>query len=212
MSARTGTAWSPQDEFILRELYANTSNQELAELLDRAPRYVGMKARKLGLKKSEAFLAKQGGRFQKGHSTWNAGKPRSTGTHPNCKRTQFKPGEMRGAAQHNYVPVGSLRVTKDGYLERKTNDDHPVPARRWVSVHRLVWEAANGPVPKGHVVVFKPGMRTAVEDEVTLDRLELVSRADLMRRNTVHRYPKELARLIQLRGALNRQINKRAQA
>lgn len=31
-----------------------------------------------------------------------------------------------------------------------------------------------------------------------------------MRRNTVHNLPPELAKVVQLRGAINRQINKRA--
>jgi hypothetical protein len=34
-----------------------------------------------------------------------------------------------------------------------------------------------------------------------------MSRAESMRRNSYHNYPKELAQLIQLRGALNRKIN-----
>jgi hypothetical protein len=33
-----------------------------------------------------------------------------------------------------------------------------------------------------------------------------------MARNTLHRYPKPIAQAIQLRGALNRQINKRVRA
>jgi len=103
-------------------------------------------------------------------------------------------------------------ATQDGYLERKVTDDPSfVPNRRWVSVHRLVWEAAHGPVPQGHAVVFLPGRRTADLASITLDGLELVSRAELMRRNSYHtRYPKEVAQLIQLKGALNRKINRRS--
>lgn len=44
---------------------------------------------------------------------------------------------------------------------------------------------------------------------VTPDSVELITRQELMKRNTLHRYPKPIAQLIQLRGALNRQINKR---
>jgi len=72
--------------------------------------------------------------------------------------TQFKKGDRLGAAQHNYVPIGSLRVSKDGYLERKVTDDPSfVPNRRWVSVHRLVWEAAHGPVPQATPSSSCPG-------------------------------------------------------
>ena len=39
----------------------------------------------------------------------------------------------------------------------------------------------------------------------------LMTRAELMKRNSYHnRYPKEVARLVQLRGAVTRQINKRS--
>lgn len=210
--------WTEIEITILHRFYPDYMTRAIADALGRTERQVYSKAAALGLKKSPEYLAtpksgrtngSQGGatRFKKGMTPWNKGKPGSTGTHPNSRRTQFKKGEMSGAAQHNYVPVGSLRITKDGYLERKVTDDHPVPARRWVALHRLVWEAANGPVPKNHIVRFKGGMRTAVEDEVTHDRLECISRAENMRRNSLHRYPKEIALAIQMRGALNRRIN-----
>lgn len=52
-------------------------------------------------------------------------------------------------------------------------------------------------------------MHTTDPAAITADRLELVTRAENMARNTLHRYPKEVAQLIQLRGALNRKINAR---
>ena len=124
------------------------------------------------------------------------------------RRTQFKKGSMSGAAQHNYVPIGSYRLSKDGYLEQKTNDDHPVPARRWVAVHRLVWEAANGPIPEGHVVGFLPGRRSNVLEKITLDALELISRGELARRNHPRSRDPDLAKLVQLKGAITRQVNR----
>ena len=123
-------------------------------------------------------------------------------------QTQFRKGQMAGQAARNYKPIGSLRINADGYLERKVTDAHPVPARRWVGVHRLVWEAAHGPVPRSHVVRFRAGMFTNVLEEITLDRLELISRAEHARRNhPVSRDP-EYARLVQLKGAITRQVNR----
>ena len=46
-------------------------------------------------------------------------------------------------------------------------------------------------------------------EEITLDKVECISLAENMRRNSCHQYGKEIARLIQLRGAVSRQINKR---
>lgn len=95
--------------------------------MGRTEQQVYRKAQSLGLKKSAAYLAgpasgrldgKRGesGRFRKGVTQWNKGKPGTTGHHPNTRRTQFKKGSMSGAAQHNYVPIGSTRISKDGSL------------------------------------------------------------------------------------------------
>jgi hypothetical protein len=188
--------------------------------MDRTVSSVYQKALGMGLKKSAAYLAspeagrtdgKRGGasRFVRGQVAWNKGQRGSTGNHPNCRRTQFKKGSMTGAAQHNYVPIGSYRISKDGYLEQKVTDDpNLVPTRRWTGVHRLVWEAENGPVPPKHVVCFLPGRKTSILEKITLDALELVHRGELARRNhPVTRSP-ELAKLVQLKGAITRQLNR----
>ena len=57
-----------------------------------------------------------------------------------------------------------------------------------------------------------PGRKTTDPALITLDALELVTRAELMARNTVQNLPKPLAQLVQLRGALKRQITRRARA
>lgn len=216
-----GNRWTEEELAILKKYYPDAPTAAIAKALQRPVSQIYGQAERLGLKKSEAYLASpyacrlrrgdevgKESRFAKGHTPWNKGKPGSTGTHPNSRRTQFKKGEMTGAAQQNYVPIGTTRVTKYGMLERKVTDDLDIaPARRWVPVSRLVWEAAHGPIPPKHVVRFKPGMSTTVEEEITLDRLECISQAENMRRNTLHRYPKEIALAIQLRGALNRKIN-----
>lgn len=209
--------WTEWELAVLRECYPDSRTEDIALALGRTTRAVYGKAALMGLLKSDAYLAspaagrldgKRGAasRFVAGHTAWNKGSHFTAGGR--SAETRFKKGNMSGAAQHNYLPVGTTRISKDGYLERKTNDDHPVPARRWISVHRLVWEAAHGPVPPKHVVVFKAGMRTNVEGEITVDRLECISQAENMRRNTLHRYPKEIVDAIRWRAILNRRINR----
>lgn len=219
--------WTDAELAILRSRFPHEPTAIVAKSIGRSYGPVAQKAASLGITKSDAFYAsdmsgrvkhgKQDPRmrdtqFKPGQKSWNKGVKGSTGLHENCRRTQFKKGSMSGAAQHNYVPIGSERISKDGYLERKVTDDHPVPARRWIGVHRLVWEEANGPVPHGHAVAFLPGKRTTDATLITTDALELVSRGELMRRNSYHtNYPKEVAQLIQLKGALSRKINRRIQ-
>jgi hypothetical protein len=48
-----------------------------------------------------------------------------------------------------------------------------------------------------------------VLEQITLDAVELISRAELMRRNTRHNYGPEINDLIGLRARITRQINKR---
>jgi hypothetical protein len=67
----------------------------------------------------------------------------------------------------------------------------------------------NGPLPPKHIVVFKPGMRTNVLEEITVDRVECISLAENLKRNTRHNLPPELNQVVQLRAVLTRQINKR---
>ena len=145
--------------------------------------------------------------FKKGNIPWNKGIHFVSGGR--SAETQFKKGQMSGAAQHNYVPIGTLRISRGGYyLERKMTDDPSlVPVRRWEAVHRMVWQAAHGPIPDGHIVVFRPGMKTVVESEITIDRLECITRAENLRRNGVWRDP-ELGKLYQLKGAIARQVNR----
>ncbi|QEZ47218.1 HNH endonuclease signature motif containing protein [Cupriavidus oxalaticus] len=212
--------WTEVELAVLRDCYPNSKTEDIAAALKRPTHAVYNKALAMGLRKSEAYLSSPdagrldgkrgaGSRFVAGQPSWNKGVKGSTGTHPNCRQAQFKKGERRGAANANYVPIGTERISKDGYLERKVTDDpNLVPARRWVGVHRLVWEAAHGPIPPGHAVTFLPGRRTADAALITEDALELVSRGELARRNHPRARSPELAKLVQLKGAITRQVNR----
>lgn len=214
--------WSEVELELLRRNFADSHTRDIAQVVGRTASQVLAKANKLGLRKSLAFIAEvareralrpeHGGhatRFKKGQPPANKGVKRPDGWAPgNMRSTQFKPGSK----PHTWVPVGSYRITADGQLERKTNDEPGPNNVRWKGVHSLVWQAANGPVPEGHVVVFKPGRRTTKLEDITLDAVELLSRAELCRRNSIHTLPPELADVMRLRGQLKRQINKRAKA
>lgn len=203
--------WTRREAVFLKREYPNRQTKLIAADLDRSTGSVGQKALLMGLHKSAAFLSGNASgrlrngtstgsahRFQKGHATWNKG---MLGLDIGGKATRFKKGDK----PHTWRPIGSERVTFDGILQRKLTDTGSTP-RDWKAVHVMVWEEANGPVPPGHVVVFKNGDRT----DRALENLECVSRPELMRRNSYHtRYPKEIGLAIQLRGALMRQINQR---
>lgn len=215
--------WTPDRLQALRELYQDNTAEVVAEQIGGTVSAIYNKAYKMGLSKSEAFKASErSGRiyrgqqnpamtmtqFKAGNAAWNKGQPGSTGLHPNCRPTQFKAGRPAHEAR-NYVPIGSYRVNKDGHLEQKLTDDpHLVPARRWIPVYRLVWEAKHGPVPQGHIVVFKSGLKTAELAHITQDRLECITRAQNAQRNHPKNHNPELFKLYQLKGAITRQVNR----
>lgn len=212
---RPRAIWSADDEAVMRTEFPNTRTADLAAKLGRETVAVQNFAYKLGLRKSQAFLyGPESGRLHAGEPRGVAFRFRPGQTPPNkglrrkgyapgrMRETQFKPGGPRtGKAALVYQPVGAERISADGYLERKVNDDRPFN-RRWRAVHILLWEDTHGPVPAGHSIAFKNGDKT----DIQLDNLELVSRAELMRRNTVHHYPKPVVKAIQALGALTRQI------
>ena len=216
--------WTPEELATLIREFSDTPTRELAQRMGRTRAAVSMQAQKMGLRKSDAYLADSlrkaravagrgtPTRFKPGHTPWNKG---VTGYDPGGRsaETRFKPGRHPSESA-NYRPIGSLRINVgSGHLERKVTDDQRLQTpRRWVGVHRLVWEEAYGPIPDGYVVAFKDGRTTTVLEEITLDRLELVSRVEMMQRNTRHNLPPELSRLMQLRGALNRKIKNRSKA
>lgn len=207
--SRTRRVWSDEEMSRLRELYPDTPMPQLIEIFGRPDYAIYNKAHALGLSRSDAYLASEHAcrlrrednpgilhRFKPGQSAWNKGIRFESGGR--SAETRFAPGSM----PHNNVPVGTERVTDDGIRQRKVRDDGPAH-RRWKSVHAITWEEAHGPIPPGHLVVFRDRNPKHIE----LDNLELVSRAENMRRNTIHRYPPELKSTIRQLGKLKRAIS-----
>ena len=127
-------------------------------------------------------------RYKKGHIAWNKGQ--YVRMNP---ATEFKKGQM----PHNYKPVGSERITKDGYKERKVADP-----KKWKGVHIIVWEEHNGPVPPKHKVVFKSNDRLNCD----ITNLEMISYKEAMLRNTIQRYPQEIVQTIKTLSKLKKTI------
>lgn len=208
--------WAEAELALLRRDYANTQTALIAAQLGRSYAGVTRMAYALGLCKSREFLTSpaagrldgtQGSsaRFAPGMVPWNKGLSYEPG---GDKSTRYQPGNISGRAAQLRAPIGSYRVNADGYLDRKVSDVSGPSHQRWHAVHRLVWQAAHGAVPRGHAVVFRAGRRTAELALITLDALELITRAELLRRNSVHRYGPEFSKVVQLRGALTRQISR----
>lgn len=215
--------WTPAEDAIIRQRVPNEPTYTVAAAIGRSVSSTYQRARTLGVEKSAAYLASPaagrtngrqgiGTRFVKGSVPANKGLRGRKGWAPGrMAEGQFKPGCRQGIAAKNWRPIGTILTDTEGYQRIKVREAEKGEAygfgnvRVWPLLQRHVWEQAHGPIPRGHSIVFRDRNRA----NCALDNLELVSRADLMRRNSVHNLPKPIAQAYQLIGALNRQIRRR---
>lgn len=208
----THAPWTPAELATLRQRYPDETTAAVAAALNRTRSQVYNAAFSLGIKKSAAFFASdkamriQRGqqlpsmivnRFKPGHASWNKGCKGWSA--PGTEATRFKPG----ATSANRQEFGSLRINSDGQLDIKLYDG----LRAWVQLSQYCWFVAHGEWPaRGMCLRFKDGDT----HNPAIENLQLITRRENMRLNSVHTiYPPEVARLVQLRGALNRSINHR---
>ena len=107
------------------------------------------------------------GRFEKGRVPYNKGK-KLPNMPPNSG--QFK----KGNKPPNYVPVGTINYTTDGYPKEKIGEPN-----KWVLKHRKVWEEHHRPIPKGYSVCFLDRNKTNYD----ISNLILLSNEELARMN-----------------------------
>ena len=105
------------------------------------------------------------GRFKKGNVPHNKGKKGLY--YKGCEKTWFK----KGQASINHKPVGSERIDLDGYTLIKVAEPSV-----WKLKHRVIWEKANGPIPKNYTVIFLDGDKSNTD----INNLALVSRSELL--------------------------------
>ena len=190
--------WTEDEKALLRKLYADTSMEELMKKFNCTKSQVYNQANANGLKKSKAFIAETTRKnqlkqieagthkgFPKGHIPDNKGKKMSAELYE--KMRQSGTWYQKGNRPQNYKPVGSTRISIDGYIEIKTKDP-----RTWEMLHRHNWEKCFGKIPEGYNLVFKNKIRT----DTRVENLKLLSHAQLMSKNTIHRYPTEVKDLI----------------
>lgn len=208
--------WSDDEIAWLVALYPDNHTSLVVEALGRRAPQVSSMANNLGIRKSADFLSSPdagrirrgdhrgaAGRFRPGIVPWNKGVSYAAGGR--SAETRFKKGNL----PKSWVPIGTVVEDPGGYLKRKVRDNttRGMSRRNWEFLHVALWRKHRGAIPSGHAVVFKNGDKT----DIRLDNLELITRAELMRRNSYHtNYPPEIRRVIQLRGALNRKINARS--
>ncbi len=116
------------------------------------------------LRKRNGWKTGRTGRFEKGNIPLPNARPKGP------SHTSFK----KGNKPHNWKPIGSSRISKDGYVEVKISEP-----KTWAQLHVIIWQAANGPIPDGHCVVFKDMDKA----NVCLNNLELITRNENLQIN-----------------------------
>ncbi len=137
------------------------------------------------LRKRNGWKTGRTGRFVKG----NIPLPNARPGGPN--NTSFK----KGNRPHNWKPIGSSRISKDGYVEVKISEP-----KTWAQLHVIIWQATNGTIPDGHCVVFKDMDKT----NICLDNLELITRNENLQINRLRcsSRPQEIKPVVRTIGKL----------
>jgi hypothetical protein len=161
-----------QKEFI-RQNVEGRFNQELADLVNE--RFdMQITAKQMNTyKKNHGLVSGLDCRFSKGSTPVNKGTKGLYNVGGN--KTSFKKGQRSS----NYKPVGSERIDRDGYMLIKVSDDGPWH-KRWRHKHKVLWEEKNGPIPKGHALLFADQNKQNIQ----IDNLILITRSQLAILNT----------------------------
>lgn len=104
-------------------------------------------------------------RFSKGHS------PHNKGLKGICAQGSEKGWFKKGHTPKNHKPVGSERVSVDGYIYIKIKE----PCK-WVLKHVYTYEKHHGPIPQGMIVTFKDGNK----QNCNIENLLLMNRSESM--------------------------------
>ena len=161
--------WTEEEKNYLKEITPGRHYDEILELMNNKFETQFTKNQLMAAAKRYGVTTGFDGRYQPGNVPLNKGTKGLTG----ANRTSFKKGQQAP----RYRPIGSERISRDGYTEIKVAEPD-----KWKLKHRLIWEEANGPVPKGYALIFGDGDKRNIK----LDNLLLVSRAQLARLNQNH--------------------------
>lgn len=114
------------------------------------------------------------GHFEKGMTPHNIGKKQSEWMDEEAIKKSSVTRFKKGQKPVNYRPIGSTRVTRDGFVEIKVADPN-----KWDLRSRVVYRSVYGEIPRGCVVLHLNGISTDDSPE----NLKVIKRGELVRLN-----------------------------
>ncbi|HIH7931855.1 TPA: HNH endonuclease signature motif containing protein [Streptococcus suis] len=159
--------YTDEMKVFIFENYKGKTSQEVADLVNKhfGTSFTALQMKRFrGNNKLNSGLT---GHFKKGLIPHNKGK-KFPNMPPNSGQFQ------KGNKPPNWVPVGTIRYTTDGYPKRKIAEPNV-----WEYCHRAEWEKYNGPIPSGHSVVFLNGDKTNWD----ISNLACLSKNEIVRMN-----------------------------
>ncbi len=153
-------------QFIL-DNYKGRYNQELADLFNQKFN-TNITSRTIKSYKANNNLnSGLTGKFIKGQTPHNKGKKMPKEVYEKVKHTMF----AKGNVPPNHRPVGSERISKDGYIEVKVAEPN-----KWRLKQRVVYEEAKGKIPEGCTIIFLDGNKRNFD----IDNLRCITRSELL--------------------------------
>lgn len=153
-------------QFIL-DNYKGRYNQELADLFNQKFN-TNITSRTIkSYKANNKLNSGLTGKFRKGQTPHNKGKKMPKEVYEKVKHTMF----AKGNVPPNHRPVGSERISKDGYIEVKVAEPN-----KWRLKQRVVYEEAKGKIPEGCPMIFLDGNKRNFD----IDNLRCITRSELL--------------------------------
>lgn len=153
-------------QFIL-DNYKGRYNQELADLFNQKFN-TNITSRMIkSYKANNKLNSGLTGKFRKGQTPHNKGKKMPKEVYEKVKHTMF----AKGSVPPNHRPVGSERISKDGYIEVKVAEPN-----KWRLKQRVVYEEAKGKIPEGCTIIFLDGNKRNFD----IDNLRCITRSELL--------------------------------
>ena len=153
-------------QFIL-DNYKGRYNQELADLFNQKFN-TNITSRTIKSYKANNNLnSGLTGKFIKGQTPHNKGKKMPKEVYEKVKHTMF----AKGNVPPNHRPVGSERISKDGYIVVKVAEPN-----KWRLKQRVVDEEAKGKIPEGCPIIFLDGNKRNFD----IDNLRCITRSELL--------------------------------